>query len=95
MCEHLKKLDSDLQAKGIKETFRGEAWSNNAREWVYYDCVLNLVSLRREYDFPDFITDHVNDDQRSGTESGFYCELCQDAVMGHHPKFASGKVLVQ
>ena len=95
MCEHLISLDNELKGKEIKETFRGEAWSENAREWVYYDCVLNLEALRTRLHLPFCVKDHVNDDQRSGAESGFYCELCKDAVVGHHPMFSKGKIEVQ
>lgn len=92
MCEHLAKLDNEIREHGIKETFRGQPWSNNTREWVYYDCVLDLDSIRLRLNLPEFVTTHTNNDQKSGTEAGFYCELCQDGVMGHHPSYASGKV---
>jgi hypothetical protein len=39
MCDHLLKLDLELKNSRIKETSRGEAWTKNTREWVYYDCV--------------------------------------------------------
>jgi hypothetical protein len=94
MCEHLIELDRELKSKGIKETFRGQPWSDNTREWVYYDCVLNLSKVRARYDFPDFISAHINDDNRSGTEAGFYCERCKDGVMGLHPSYAQGKTEV-
>lgn len=93
MCEHLAGLDIELKKQGIKETFRGEAWSN-AREWVYYDCVLNLEKIRLRYNFPDFVEDHVNDDNKSGMEAGFYCNRCKDGVMGHHTNFGKGKIHV-
>lgn len=84
MCEHLQPLDNTLKQSGVKETFRGQAWSDNCREWVYYDCVLDLSSLRKEYNFPEFIVDHVNSDPRSGQEKGFVCTQCNDAVMGNY-----------
>ena len=91
MCEHLMELDKELKEKGIKETFRGQPWSDNCREWVYYDCVLNLEKLRERFKFPVFIEAHVNDDSRSGLEAGFVCELCKDGVIGIHPNVGSGK----
>ena len=94
MCEHLQNLDNDLKSLGIKETFRGQAWSDNCREWVYYDCVLNIDKLRVRYNFPQFVSIHINDDQRSGTEAGFVCDQCHDAIMGHNPRFVQGKQLV-
>ncbi len=94
MCEHLATLDTELKEKKIKETFRGQAWSDNAREWVYYDCILNLEKIRRRYNFPDFVKNHVNNDNKSGMEAGFYCDLCKDAIMGLHPNFGQGKIYV-
>lgn len=95
MCEHLYTLDHELKTKGIKETYRGQAWSKNCREWVYYDCILDLDKLQTRYDFPDLINRHVNDDMKSGTESGFVCSLCNDAVMGLHPDHSQGKLRIE
>lgn len=94
MCEHLKQLDEDLKGKGIKETFRGEAWSHNTREWVYYDCILGLEAIREKYRLPDFVKEYINNDNRSGLEAGFYCEMCKDGVMGHHPS-VEGKIKLE
>lgn len=94
MCEHLIGLDNELKARGIKETFRGQAWTENVREWVYYDCVLRVEQIKERYGFPDFVRSHVNDDSKSGKESGFYCVLCKDGVMGLHPDFGEGKIYV-
>jgi hypothetical protein len=41
-CEHLLPLEEALLAEGIRETSRGQAWSENCREWVYFDCRLDL-----------------------------------------------------
>ena len=46
MCIHLKPLEDYLKKLGIAETFRGQPWSENCREWVYFDCVLNPESLK-------------------------------------------------
>ena len=91
MCEHLAALESELKNKGIKETFRGKAWSENCREWIYYDCVLSIEKLRRRLDLPDSVKIHINDNNKSGTEAGFYCELCKDGIMGIHPNFGQDK----
>jgi hypothetical protein len=75
MCEHLAASDAELKTRQIMETSRGQAWSDNWREWVYYDCVLVLDKLRQRYNFPAFVEDHDNDDQRSGMEAGFYIHV--------------------
>jgi hypothetical protein len=92
VCEHLRSLENDLDKSGIKETFRGKAWSNNCREWVYYDCILNLSQIRFYYRLPDCVKAHANDDPKSGAERGFVCELCQDAIMGLHPDFSKSDI---
>lgn len=92
MCKHLTSLETELKKRGIQETSRGRAWSENCGEWVYYDCVLSLEKLIQRLNFPDFIKVHINDDNKSGIEAGFYCELCKDGVMGVHPLFGQGKV---
>ena len=94
MCEHLEALDNELKAMGLKETFRGQAWGDSTREWVYYDCVFDLENIQRRYNLPPFVTIHLNDDIKSGMEAGFSCDQCKDGVMGHHPHFGNGKRLV-
>lgn len=87
MCEHLLPIEKELKERGIVETFRGQPWSNNCREWIYFDCYLDIKSLQERFKFPSFIKHHTNDDPRSGTEEGLYCELCKDAIVGAHTKF--------
>lgn len=94
MCEHLVKLDNELKEKGITETYRGQTWSRNCREWAYYDCVLDLEKIQQRYHFPDFVKVHINDDGKSGMEAGFYCDECKDAIMGAHPSLGQGKIVV-
>ncbi|MEL6811815.1 MAG: hypothetical protein AAFP76_10810 [Bacteroidota bacterium] len=86
MCHHLQRLEEDLLKAGCKETYRGQAWSDNCREWVYFDCILDTDMLLEQYDFPDCIRLHENTDSRSGMELGFVCTQCNDAIMGGHPK---------
>ena len=94
MCEHLIALDKELKSMGIKETSRGQPWTGNCREWVYYDCVLDLEKIRTRYKFPSFIESHSNDDPRSGLEAGFVCDQCKDGVVGVHPSLAKGKQVI-
>jgi hypothetical protein len=82
VCPHLRPLEQALQAAGIRETFRGAAWSENCREWVYVDARLDIAALQRRFAFPPCVTVHENTDERSGLERGFVCGECHDAVMG-------------
>lgn len=82
VCEHLRPLEQALLNAGIEETFRGQAWSLNCREWVYFDAVLNTGSLKERYAIPGCVEIHENTDPKSGLEHGFVCTLCHDAIMG-------------
>lgn len=82
VCEHLIKLEKELLDAGITETYRGQAWSDNCREWVYFDTVLNTDSLAKRLNLPSCVRIHENLDQKSGTERGFVCEICNDGIMG-------------
>lgn len=93
MCEHILPIEKYIQGKDIRETYRGEAWSYNCREWVYFDCILDVEQLQARFKLPDFVTIHENKDPKSGTELGLVCNQCQDAIMGLHPHFSKGKVV--
>lgn len=95
MCEHLIVLDNELKSNGFKETYRGQPWSDNCREWVYYDCFLDLVAIRKRLNLPDFVESHSNDDPRSGLEAGLVCSQCHDGVIGAHRSVAEGKKIFQ
>lgn len=82
VCEHLSELDRELAESGAKETFRGQAWSANCREWVYYDRILDIETIRERYRFPAIVRIHENTDERSGLERGFVCTVCNDGIMG-------------
>lgn len=82
VCEHLSALDRELAESGANETFRGQAWSDNCREWVYYDVVLDVENLRSRLGLGSMVTVHENLDERSGTERGLACNLCKDGIMG-------------
>ena len=65
-CEHLRALEQAIQAAGLHETFRGQAWSDNCREWVYFDCWIDLDGVRLRHSLPECVRDHVH----RGTHDG-------------------------
>lgn len=91
MCEHLLPIEKTIREKGVKELFRGEVWSKNCREWIYFDCYLDCEKLQARFSLPDFIQHHTNDDPRSGTEEGLACSKCHDALIGYHRRLNPGK----
>ncbi len=89
-CEHLAALESVLRAARIEETYRGQAWSKNCREWVYYRCVLDLPAIRALHALADCVKDHVHLGTHDGAEQGLVCDQHHDALMGLHPVYAGG-----
>ena len=83
MCEHLIKLEEYLEAKKIREMYRGRAWSKNCRVWIYYDCILDIDSLKERFKFDDCVQVHEYDDIKAGNELGFVCTKCNDGIIGH------------
>jgi hypothetical protein len=94
MCEHLKPLENYIKEQNIVETFRGQAWSDNCREWIYFDCILETEKLKSRFNLASFVVTHENKDLKSGTELGLVCTKCNDAIMGLHPKYSSKNVTV-
>ena len=90
-CEHLIELEKAVATAGFRETFRGRAWSENSREWVYFDCILSNSAIRKKFRLAECVKDHAHLGTHDGQESGFVCEIHKDAVMGHHPDVDSGK----
>ena len=82
MCEHLREFEGELIAHGIPISFRGQTWSRNCREWVYFKCYIDLAAVRSRLTLAACVTDHVNADSKSGEERGFFCTEHDDAVMG-------------
>lgn len=88
VCEHLAALESELIARGVEETYRGQPWSKNCHEWAYFACQLDLPALRARFTFAPCVEDHVHRGTHDGSEAGFVCNVCWDAVMGAHPDSA-------
>lgn len=85
LCDHLRELETALHAAGFQEVFRGKAWSDHCREWVYYDCILALAPLRAKFHFAPCVHDHIHRGTHDGSEAGFVCTEHEDAIMGLHP----------
>ena len=86
VCRHLEPIEKTLQALHVEETFRGDAWSKNCREWVYFRCILDLEKARRAFEMDPCVENHDLVDARLGSELGLYCRNCHDGVMGLNPK---------
>jgi hypothetical protein len=93
VCEHLRALEQEMLACEVKETFRGQAWSAHCREWVYFDCYLDLAALRQRFDFAACVQDHVHRGTHDGQEAGLVCQQCWDAIMGINADQAQGRMV--
>lgn len=82
VCEHLVAIEHALIDSDAREIARGELWSRNCHEWVYFDVVLDIAALRQRFVLAECVELHENRDPRSGLERGFICMACHDAVMG-------------
>jgi len=90
-CEHLIELETAIKAAGFEETYRGAAWSENCREWVYFDCILELDAIRRKFELAVCVHDHAHRGTHDGSEAGLVCDVHKDALMGHHPEASAGE----
>lgn len=82
LCHCLAPLEQELVAADVVETYRGQAWSKNCREWAYFDVVLDTDALTARFSFPPCVAVHENTDPKSGFERGFVCSEHHDAIMG-------------
>lgn len=94
VCKHLKQLEDELIAASVRETFRGQAWTHNCREWVYFNCYLDRDSIRRRIAFDPCVVDHELLGCHEGQESGFKCEKCRDGIMGVHEAHKSKAAII-
>lgn len=82
VCEHLAAVESALLEAGIPVISREQAWTDNCREWVYFDGFLDTASLRRSFPLPFFVRDHTHRGTHDGQEHGLFCGRCLDGIMG-------------
>jgi hypothetical protein len=76
----LEALDNYVRNKNVKELFRGNAWSKNCREWVYYDCVLNVKKLKEKFSFNNCVIIREYNDIKVANELGFFCNRSKMAL---------------
>jgi hypothetical protein len=83
-CEHLIAVEQGILAQGIRETFRGAAWSHDCREWVYFDCFIDIAAVRSRHELAPCVHDHAHRGTHDGQERGLVCAKCHDAIMGSY-----------
>lgn len=85
MCAHLKPIEDYLKKAGYTEIYRGQPWSKNCREWIYFDEVLDPIELIKTFNLNKSISIHNYADNKVGAEFGLVCTICKDAIIGRHP----------
>ena len=83
-CTHLRAVEQAIIDRGIREELRGTVWTKNCREWVYFECYIDLAAVRTKFALDPCVKDHVHRGTHSGSERGLYCEQCYDGVMGRY-----------
>ncbi|HWB04569.1 MAG TPA: hypothetical protein VG796_16190 [Verrucomicrobiales bacterium] len=86
LCQHLQPIEQAIKVAGIRETYRGQPWSMNCREWIFVDCFLDTAAIRNRIAVPDCVQDHSHRGTHDGQERGFVCSACHDGIMGHYEK---------
>jgi hypothetical protein len=69
LCDPLIAFEREVRARGIEETYRGQPWTRNCREWVYFACCFDLAALRARFAFAPCVCAAAaprNLDQRAG-----------------------------
>ena len=85
-------MELAIVARGIRETFRGQAWSMNCREWIYFDCFIDTESVRKRFKLAECVQEHIHRGTHDGQERGFVCAQCHDGIMGRYDQTPGGCV---
>jgi hypothetical protein len=84
VCEHLAELERALIDAQIPITYRGQPWTSDCREWVYFACWLDRPAIRARFALSTSVIDHDHRGTHDGQEAGLVCSACNDAIMGAH-----------
>lgn len=92
-CNHLNILEKELLNQRIKVTYRGQAWSKNCREWVYFDCLFSDLdkTIQRLNLDRKIVKIHSHFGTHDGQEYGLVCAKCNDGILGYHPDSLKAK----
>lgn len=78
----LRKIAEQLVMNRFGITFYGQAWTNTTADWIYFDTVLDIDSLKKEFNLGDNFIVHENLDPKSGTERGVIDINTGEGLMG-------------
>jgi len=72
--------------RGLRQTYRGQPWSQNCRQWVYFDCYIDTAVVRQRFDLAPCVQEHAHRGTHDGEERGFVCTACHDGIMGRYAR---------
>ncbi len=78
----IREMGLFLLSRGHSITYFGKAWSKVNGDWIYFDTVLDIDDLIRQFDRDRTLELHENTDSKSGLEKGLVDPLTDEAVMG-------------
>ena len=84
VCKHLRTLEEELIAAGVRETYRGPVEFRKSREWVFFDCLLDRMAIRSRMAFDACVDGHDRLAGHNDQMGGFVCTQCGDGIMGLH-----------
>jgi hypothetical protein len=80
--DSLRHIAKNLKKSGIEITFFGFAWTKQRANWIYFNTVLDVEALRRNFQLGTHILIHENLDPKSGLEKGFIDDQTGEGLMG-------------
>lgn len=88
--DKIKKIESEkiraiaqyLFNQRINITYFGKAWSGCTNNWIYFDTVLEIEQLKKDFQLGAEFEVHENLDPKSGTERGFIDTSTGEGIMG-------------
>jgi len=96
LCEHLQPIEKLLRELGVRFVWVGQPWSKNCHRWAQVEdrIVLNTDAIEQRLNLAPSIVVHTHRGTHDGSEHGFVCNQCNDAIMGGHPDTTSIAKLV-
>lgn len=78
----LNKIKTSLETQNKSITFFDQAWSNSKSNWVYFDAILDIELIKKQFDPDNQLLIHENLDRKSGLEKGLIDPLTKEAIIG-------------
>ncbi len=78
----LQQIAKYLLSQRAKITYFGTTWSQRNANWIYFDIVLNIEMLQKQFQWDETIQLSENLDPKSGLERGLFDTKTEEGLMG-------------